>query len=89
MLEVCRFSGIVITMYAETPARHHQPHFHAYYGEHAGVIAIASGAYLAGSVPNAQQRNIEAWRLARLRELQRNWERLQSRQRIEKIAPLR
>lgn len=76
-------------MYAETPARHHQPHFHAYYGEHAAVIAIVTGEYLASSLPNAQKRAVEEWRAARLAELQANWNRLQARQRIEKILPLR
>lgn len=89
MPEVSRFSGIVISMYTETPARHHQPHFHAYYGEHAAVIAIATGEYLASSLPNTQRRIVEEWRLARLSELQTNWVRLQARQKIEKIAPLR
>lgn len=75
-------------MYVGSPARHHEPHFHAYYGEHAGVIAIATGEYLAGSIPNAQRRAIEAWRIVRLQQIQSNWERLQARKRIEKIAPL-
>lgn len=31
MPELARFFGIIITMYAELGAPHHQPHFHAYY----------------------------------------------------------
>ncbi len=88
MPEVCRFFGIVISMYAETPARHHEPHFHAYYGEQTAVFSIASGQLLAGSLPAPQRRAIEAWRRARQAELQENWERLQARQRITEIAPL-
>jgi hypothetical protein len=88
MPEVSRFLGIVISMYAETPARHHEPHFHAYYGEHAAVFSIASGQLLAGSLPTSQERIIEAWRRARLAELHENWERLQARQRVDKIPPL-
>jgi len=88
MPEVCRFLGIVISMYAETPARHHEPHFHAYYGEQAAVISITSGELLAGSLPVSQRRAVAAWRRARRAELQLNWDRLQARQRIIKIAPL-
>jgi hypothetical protein len=87
--EISRFSGIVISIYTKTPARHHQPHFHAYYGEHAAAIAIATGEYLASSLPNAQKRAIEEWRATRLAELQANWNRLQLRQRLERISPLR
>ena len=88
MPEVSRFLGMVISMYVETPARHYEPHFHAYYGEHAAVFSIASGQWLAGSLPTPQQRVIEVWRRARLAELLENWERLQARQRINKIPPL-
>lgn len=88
MPEVSRFSGIVISMYAEMPARHHAPHFHAYYGERAAALTIADGAVLADSLPTSQRRVLEVWRRARLTELQINWERLQARQRINTIAPL-
>ena len=88
MPEVCRFLGIVISMYPETPARHHEPHFHAYYGEQSVVFSIASGQLLAGSLPARQRRAIEGWRRARQAELQQNWERLQERQQFTKIAPL-
>lgn len=88
MPEVCRFLGIVISMYAEMPARHHEPHFHAYYGEQAAVFSIASGQLSAGSLPTSQKRAIEVWRRARQIELQQNWERLQARRRIAKISPL-
>ena len=86
--EVCRFLGIVISMYAETPGRHHEPHFHAYYGEQAIVISIASGQLMAGSLPARQRRALEEWRRARRAELQENWEQLQAREQFTKIAPL-
>ena len=59
------FAGIVIAMYVETPARNHEQHFHAYYGEHAGVFGIRDGELLAGALPNAQRRLVEAWQRAR------------------------
>lgn len=31
MPELSRFFGIIIRMYAEFGAPHHEPHFHAYY----------------------------------------------------------
>ena len=88
MPEVSRFAGIVIAMYVETPARNHEQHFHAYYGEHAGVFGIRDGELLAGALPNAQRRLVEAWQRERQLELLENWERLQARRRVVKIAPL-
>jgi hypothetical protein len=37
MPEIARFFGIVIRMYVEAGAVHHQPHFHAYYQDTAAV----------------------------------------------------
>ncbi len=88
MPEVSRFAGIVVQMYTGTPARHHEPHFHAYYAEHEAVFTIVSGDLLAGSLPAAQRRLVEAWRRERRTELQENWDRLQARQGIIKILPL-
>jgi hypothetical protein len=76
-------------MYLEAGEPHHQPHFHAYYQEHAGVFAIDTIECLGGSLPRPQQRLVEAWTEIHRAELQRDWDLLQSGQPPVKIEPLR
>jgi hypothetical protein len=59
--ELSRFYGIVIGMFAEGQGRHHRPHFHAFYQEHAAVFAIDPVELIAGSLPRTQKRLVEAW----------------------------
>ncbi len=40
MPEICRFFGIIITMYYKD---HHPPHFHATYGEYDVTVGILDG----------------------------------------------
>ena len=40
MPELSRFFGIIIRMYAEPFAPHHQPHLHAYYQEAVAVYGL-------------------------------------------------
>lgn len=40
MLELSRFFGIIIRMFAEIDAPHHTPHFHAYYQDQVAVYGI-------------------------------------------------
>jgi len=48
MPEICRFFGIVISMFY---ADRSPPHSHARYGEHRAIIEIESSALLSGSLP--------------------------------------
>lgn len=48
MPEICRFLGIVITMYFND---HDPRHFHVRYGEYQATFAIDSLELLAGQVP--------------------------------------
>ena len=41
MPEITRFFGIIVRMFAEPGASHHEPHFHVYYQNHAAVYGIA------------------------------------------------
>ena len=45
MPELCRFFGMIITMFYDD---HAPPHFHVRYGEHKAIIAIESLALLDG-----------------------------------------
>jgi len=88
MPEISRFFGIIIRMYAEPQARHHRPHFHAYYQGGAAVYAIDSIALIAGQLPLRQKRLVEAWAELHQDELVADWARLQSGQLPLKINPL-
>jgi Domain of unknown function (DUF4160) len=61
MPDLSRFFGIIIRMFSEPPERHHVPHFHAYYQENVAVFSVSPVEIVTGSMPQRQQRLIEAW----------------------------
>ena len=87
--EIARFFGIIVRMFAEVGAPHHNPHFHAYYQNYVAVYSIETIDMISGNMPRKQQRLIEAWAELHRGELLENWERLQSGQLPYKIVPLR
>lgn len=89
MPELSRFYGIVIRMYLEAGTPHNLPHFHAYWAEAVAVYQIQPVELLSGSLPRRQARLVEAWAELHQEELLANWQRLQSGQRSQPIAPLR
>ena len=64
MPELSRFFGIIIRMFSEPSERTHVPHFHAYYQENVAVFSISPVEIVTGSMPQRQQRLIEAWVVA-------------------------
>jgi len=89
MPELSRFFGIIIRMYAEPGAPHHQPHFHAYYQNDSAVFSIETLEIIGGNLSTKERRLVEAWAELHRGELLENWERLQSGNLPLKIAPLR
>ncbi|MBV9866831.1 MAG: DUF4160 domain-containing protein [Abitibacteriaceae bacterium] len=75
-------------MYMETGGQHHQPHFHAYYGDEVAIFSLMSIELIAGSLPRRQQRLVEAWAELHEAELLADWQLLQSGQPPQPIAPL-
>lgn len=88
MPEISRFYGIVIRMFAETGERHHRPHFHAIYQDHAAAFAIDTVELLGGELPIPQRRLVEVWAELRRAELLTDWALLHSGQPPVKIDPL-
>jgi hypothetical protein len=86
--ELARFFGIIIRMYAEAGAPHHRPHFHAYYQGEVAIYSVDSIDLIAGSLPRAQQRLVEAWAEIHREELMANWESLQEGHTPGRIEPL-
>ena len=83
------FFGIIVRMYAEPGAPHNQPHFHAYYQNAVAIYSIDPIEMIDGSLPQRQQRLVEAWAELHQGELAENWERLQAGQAPYRIAPLK
>ena len=75
-------------MYMEAGGQHHQPHFHAYYGEDVAIYSLDTLELIAGALPRRQQRLVEAWAELHQDELWTDWQRLHSGQRPLPIAPL-
>lgn len=89
MPEISRFFGIIIRMYAELGAPHHEPHFHAYYQDDVAIYRIDPVDVMAGSLPRRQQRLVAAWAELHQAELLADWERLQAGQSPLPVEPLR
>ena len=87
MLEMCRFRGIVIHMFAKD---HTPPHVRARYGEHLARFAVTSGEVINGALPRRACRLVQAWIELRRRELRRNWAEAQKdNPRFREVEPLR
>lgn len=89
MPELARFYGIIIRMFAEPTAAHRRPHFHAYYQEHAAIIAIDDVELIGGTLPRKQERLVLGWAELHLQELLDDWSLLQAGRPSVKIEPLR
>jgi len=83
--EISRFYGIVIKMFWRD---HPPPHFHAEYGEQQAVIAIGSGALLAGSLPRRASQLVRQWDALHRTELATNWHRARRPELAHPIDPL-
>ena len=88
MPELSRFHGIIIRMCSEPGASHHESHFHAYYQEHTAVFTISPVQLVAGSLPQRQQRLVEAWAELHQNELEMDWRQLMDGRAASPIKPL-
>lgn len=75
-------------MFAEADAPHHLAHFHAYYQENVAIYTINPVELIAGSLPQRQQRLVEAWAELHREELEADWALLQQGRRPRPIKPL-
>ncbi len=87
MPEICRFFGIVITMYADD---HNPPHFHARHGDFKAMINIDTGDIIEGMIPRKSLRLIQAWVEIHRFDLLENWREGQSENpNFSSIEPLK
>ncbi len=85
MSELCRFHGIVISIFSR---EHPPPYFHAEYGEYEASIEIATLRVSDGHLPNRIERMVIRWATVRQAELHRAWDAASNMQNPGKIAPL-
>ena len=81
MPEICRFLGIVITMYFD---EHNPPHFHVRYNEYRASMEILTLNVLSGSIPAKVRGLVEEWAELHRQELLEMWE----SQDFHKVNPL-
>jgi len=85
MPEISRFYGIVIRMYWDD---HNPPHLHAEYSGQEALMAIGTGAVIAGRLPARALGLVTEWTTLHREELLDLWQRAQDLQPLGKIEPL-
>lgn len=84
MPEISRFLGIVIAMFYKD---HAPPHFHAMYGDYEITVEIESGV-INGRFPKRALRHVIEWHELHKYELSENWQFVEEKKPLKKIAPL-
>ena len=70
MPEICRFLGIVISMYFN---EHNPPHFHVRYNEFRAVVSIRTLNVVDGHLPARVRGLVEEWAELHQQELMAMW----------------
>ena len=89
MPTISMFYGIVIYLYFFDDERHRLPHIHARFQEREASFSIVDGAMLAGEIPAAKAKLVQAWIEIHREELVANWELAVNGQHPFPIDPLR
>jgi hypothetical protein len=89
MPTISMFYGILILMYFYDDKKHSCPHIHAEYGEHQASIAIDDGSVLAGSLPQAKMKLVQAWIEIHRENLLADWKLAVAGEPVFKIDPLK
>jgi hypothetical protein len=71
MPEICRFLGIVITMYFD---EHNPPHFHVRYNEYRAAMSIVELNVIAGVLPAKVRGLVQEWAEVHKDELLHIWQ---------------
>ena len=83
------FYGIVIRMYVFDDKQHHMAHLHAEYAGNRAVFSIDDGEVLAGTLPSAKARLVQAWIEIHRDELLADWQLAVMGKEVFKIEPLK
>jgi len=89
MPTISMFYGIVVYLYFFDDERHKLPHIHAKYQGQEAVFSMLDGALLAGGMPVAKSRLVQAWIEIRREDLLADWELAVNGETPFPIEPLR
>jgi hypothetical protein len=89
MPAISMFYGIIISMYFLDNRQHKSPHIHVRYQDDEAVYSIPDGELLAGSIPTAKARMVQAWIEIHRDELMADWQLAVSGQQPFRIDPLK
>ena len=89
MPTISMFYGILILMYFYDDKKHSCPHIHAEYGEHQASIAIDDGSVLAGSLPQAKMKLVQAWVEIHRENLLADWKLAVAGEPVFRIDPIK
>ncbi|MBN1227616.1 MAG: DUF4160 domain-containing protein [Deltaproteobacteria bacterium] len=85
MPEICRFLGIIISIYYK---EHAPPHFHAKYGGQRAAFSINELKQIEGSLPKRVISLILEWAFEHRDELMEDWKLAERNKELKKIDPL-
>ncbi len=85
MPEICRFLGIIFTMYYK---EHEPPHFHVKYGEYRAAFSIEQLRLIEGDLPRRVLSLVLEWAFEHREKLLNDWELAKAKEPLEKIPPL-
>ncbi|MEH2227722.1 DUF4160 domain-containing protein [Nostoc sp.] len=85
MPEICRFLGIIITMYYND---HPPPHFHVRYNQQKAIIDIETLSILEGQLTPRVLGLVIEWAAMHKSELRENWQLARENNPLETIQPL-
>jgi len=86
---ISMFYGIIVSMYFLDDRQHKMPHIHARYQDREAVIGIPKGDLLAGELPRAKLRLVQAWIEIHKDDLLADWDLAVAGQNPYKIEPLK
>ncbi|MFH0797566.1 MAG: DUF4160 domain-containing protein [Candidatus Omnitrophota bacterium] len=86
MPTIAEFYGIIIRMYYDEEP---PPHFHAVYGDFEMRISLDNLNVIDGHLPVRQERLVLEWAKIHQKELKEEWQRIEKRQPLFKIEPLK
>ena len=89
MPTISMFYGIVIYLYFYDDERHKTPHIHAKYQGQDASVSIIDGEVLAGDIPKAKLRLVQAWIEIHNESLLADWDLAVSGQTPFPIDPLK
>ena len=83
------FYGLIVRMYYFDDQQHSTPHIHVHYQDQSAVFEIPSGKLLAGKLPRAKLKLVEAWIEIHQEELMADWSLALIGDSVFKIEPLK